>query len=167
MRNLAAAVLVVLIWPSSAGADGDVFQRAVGFALTGNDNAIVEVIDRENCIFGIGNQTFHLNNVQTDRIFIREWKRMTMQGKEVYDTIELHGSSTVYEVTTPGMRESPGEENDPLWRMLRKDRPELFLPGHTALNQHEITVVTNEFDRLIRAWRYIYANGCHGQKSEF
>jgi hypothetical protein len=44
-------------------------MRAVGFALTGRDDADPKVIgDRTKCVFAINNDIFRLNNVYTDRM---------------------------------------------------------------------------------------------------
>jgi len=49
----------------------DLFLRAVGFVLTGSDDADQNVIgDRTNCVFAIDQNVYRLNNVHTDRIMI-------------------------------------------------------------------------------------------------
>jgi hypothetical protein len=70
------AVIVAALICSRAFADSDTLLQAVGFALTGSDNAKVQPIDRANCVFRVdsdnsGLAVFHLNNVQLDRVVIQ------------------------------------------------------------------------------------------------
>ena len=79
MRMAAACVLAsILASGITARAETDVFIRAVGFALTGSDDADPKVIgDRAKCVFAINNDIFHLNNVHTDRIPIERMATAT------------------------------------------------------------------------------------------
>jgi hypothetical protein len=76
MVRMAAARVLALIFDSyvTAHAETDLFMRAVGFALTGSDDADPKIIgDRAKCVFAINNDIFRLNNVHTDRITIQGW----------------------------------------------------------------------------------------------
>jgi hypothetical protein len=72
--NFVFAVGVVFLLGCPVQAQTDVLIRAVGFALTGSDDAVPKVIgDRTNWVFAINNEIFHLNNVDADRITIQGW----------------------------------------------------------------------------------------------
>jgi hypothetical protein len=83
MRILAACALALTLVGGVARAETDVFLRAVGFALTGSDDADPKVIgDRSKCVFAIKSKIYRLNNVHTDRITIQEWQRKQPRGLE-------------------------------------------------------------------------------------
>ena len=64
-----ATTICLLCEPAhTALGEVDVFMRAVGFALTGSDDAEPVAVDRRNCVFKISDDIFRLNNIQTDRI---------------------------------------------------------------------------------------------------
>jgi hypothetical protein len=118
-------------------------MRAVGFALTGRDDAEPKAIDRANCVFAYKDDVFYLNNVQTDRIKIQE----NPFGGVI--NVDLHGDDIVVEhgvVST-----DPNREN-------RKEYD---------LKEYHLILKTDELDRMKRAWRYIYSHGCAGKKSPF
>ncbi len=140
-RFLVALGFAPLLLATAAKAD-DVFMQAVAFALTGSDAGPVEPIIMEDCIFRAGSRTFYLNNVQTDRVWIQGW-RDGFGNDSV--TVELRGDTTVVEMIT----------NDPK-------------PG-TLLKKADWTLRldTNETERVVRAWSYVYAHGCTGKKSPF
>jgi hypothetical protein len=69
MKAIVLAVGVSCVSPAMA--EIDVFIRAVGFALTGSDNTEPKALDRKNCVFQIGEGTYRLNNVQTDRLLFK------------------------------------------------------------------------------------------------
>ncbi len=159
--------LLLSVVPASA--EPDAFQSAVAFALTGRDDKPIRVIDSANCIFSInvgfgvnaGEEIFHLNNVQIDRLKMQE----TFEPRPLVDTnkhltIELHGNDTVYENTKVSTID--GE----VGRLLaQRGQPTIF--GPTRSNEHRLSIITSEVDRVARAWKYIYAHGCKGQKSSF
>jgi hypothetical protein len=62
------AAVVVFLLGRPVRAETDLMMRAVGFALTGRDDADPKVIDRASCVFAIENELFRLNNVYTDRL---------------------------------------------------------------------------------------------------
>jgi hypothetical protein len=143
-------------------ADG-ILLKAVGFALTGTDNANVQIIDPPNCVFGIGSEVFHLNNVEIDRMPIQEFEEKTAYAVTRFVKIELHGDSTVYENTTQ-LQYDPQNE---FLRILKEKSPSDFEPKHVSSNEHMLRLQTVEKDRVIRAWQYIYSHGCSGKKSPF
>jgi hypothetical protein len=155
MRSLSLAALVSIAAITPSRADQDVLLTAVSFALTGYDTAHVEVVDRSDCIFVINGkringhlvgEVFHLNNVDVDRITIEDWHNAFSTWIEVH----LRGESTIYEYT--------GDyENDKLKQIFQPRQSSSWL----------LKIYSNEKDRLIRAWQYVYANGCTGKKSPF
>jgi hypothetical protein len=138
----------------------DVLMRAVGFALTGSDDAEPKAIDRANCVFAIKNDMFRLNNVHTDRIVIRTWKN-TSGGSWVL--VALHGDSTVYEHTEEPLK----DDGSSFMNFVRQNSPGAFKPQRTTHKEHELTLSTPDQDRVTRAWQYIYSHGCVGKKSPF
>ena len=83
-------VIGLLLVCGVAHSETDVLMRAVGFALTGRDDAEPKAIDRANCVFAYQDDVFYLNNVQTDRIKIQE------QFGGVIN-VDLHGDDIVVE----------------------------------------------------------------------
>jgi hypothetical protein len=69
-------------------------MRAVGFALTGSDNAELKVIDRASCVFAVKNDLFRLNNVYTDRIKIQGRQRQSFGALEQSVTV-THCRATI------------------------------------------------------------------------
>jgi hypothetical protein len=51
--------------------------------------------------------------------------------------------------------------------MKMQDHPDYFKGGRAAESDKTIMIVTNEIDRVAKAWEYIYANGCKGETSPF
>ena len=140
-----------------------VLMRAVGFALTGSDDAEPKAIDRAHCVFAIKNNVYHLNNVQTDRITIQGWQRQQAWGLEQWTTVGLHGDDVVAEETTEPVKDDGSE-----WmRQWRVANPDWFKSHHYTYKERELHLSTNDKDRVTRAWTYIYSHGCIGQKSPF
>ena len=157
----AVVVLVASLVTSAARADTDVLLRAVGFALTGSDSSKVAVISRSECIFRVDGATYRLNNVETDRLYIRPWTDK-LTGAQ-YLRVTLHGDAPVYEADIEPMF----DEKDPVFKSLLKTRPELFAPRRIVENEWTTGLNTTEKDRVVRAWRYIYSHGCLGKRSPF
>jgi hypothetical protein len=141
----------------------DVFMRAVGFALTGSDDAEPKAIDRANCVFGIRNDVFRLNNVQTDRLVIQGWSRKMNFGDERWVTVSLHGDLVVYETTTEPMKDDGSE----FMRLLRQEHSNEFKPQRSTHKEQELRLRTADQDRVKRAWDYVYSHGCVGKRSPF
>jgi hypothetical protein len=135
--------------------------RAVGFALTGSDDADPKVIDRANCVFAIKNELFRLNNVYTDRLKIQVRQRQRRLGVlEQSVTVELHGDEIIFEKTV----EPPKDDGSELIRQMRVESPEMFKPHHYAYTQYELFLATNDQDGVKRAWQYVYRHGCTGKR---
>jgi hypothetical protein len=168
----ACALAWFLVFGVAATAETDVLMRAVGFALTGTDDAEPKVIgNRGDCVFTITRATttsvttdvFHLNSVQTDRINIQGWEsKNPVYGIERWVTIELHGDDVVFEETS----ESKDDGSD-FMRALHEANPNLFKPSHKSYKEHELRLTTNDSGRVKRAWEYIYSHGCVGTHSPF
>jgi hypothetical protein len=59
VRITFACALWLIACNAPARSETDVFVRSVGFALTGQDDAVPKVIgDRANCVFAINNVPF-------------------------------------------------------------------------------------------------------------
>jgi hypothetical protein len=80
--GLIAAWLATVLIASPAIAEDDVLLQAVGFAITGSDDAKVLAVDRAKCIFRVESNylentspsrfgVFYLNNVQVDRLIMQ------------------------------------------------------------------------------------------------
>lgn len=163
MRFRYALALAGFITLSSAQAETNAFLQALSFALTGSDGSAIRIINRKECIFGMGKDVVHLNNVQIDRIKIQTWIERIL-GQEIrYVTVELHGSNTVYEEFRKGLAHTPG--NEAIVKALEKSDPtasHLFESGFTKSTDHRFRLATDDAQRVARAWRYVYANGCIG-----
>jgi hypothetical protein len=128
VRIAATCVLaLILAGGVTARAETDVFMRAVGFALTGRDDADPKVIgDRAKCVFAINNDIFRLNNVYADRIAIQGWQRQ--QGLEQWVTVELHGDDVVLEETTEPLKDDGSEQYENYVRQCPTHLPRATTP---------------------------------------
>jgi hypothetical protein len=175
LRVGALMLSVAAVLTAPAHAETDVLLRAVGFALTGSDNAIVRPIDRAHCVFAIGRDIYRLNNVQTDRLGPKAWQRVNDNGVvlERWLTVELHGDDTVYETTDePETPLTEADVNPKLAAALKSKDAEFFNrkpkpPEHHVFNETTLRPASNDQDRITRAWKYIYGNGCVGKSSPF
>jgi hypothetical protein len=143
------------------------FLNAVAFALTGGDATPVRVVDQANCVFMVNPKTengrivgevFHLNNVQTDRMSVQPWENVAGRWVQV----ELRGSSTVYEYTGTYNVDAT---NPVVTREQQELLQSLVRPRQSA--SFTLKLYTTETDRVVRAWHYIYSNGCKGSRSAF
>jgi hypothetical protein len=163
VRIIAACALALMLLAGVARGEPDVFMRAVGFALTGSDDAEPKVIDRANCVFAVKTDIFHLNNIHVDRIKVQGWQRQQPWGLEQWVTVALHGDDIVFEETIPPLKDDGSE----LVRLERQSNPDLFKSHHNTYKEHELHLGTNDQDRVTRAWTYIYSHGCTGKQSPF
>ena len=144
------------------GAETDLLIRAVGFALTGSDNADLKVIGgRASCVFAVKNELFRLNNVYTDRIKIQGRQRQSFGALEQWVAVTLQGDEIVFEVTV----DPPKDDGSELMRQMRVESPEMFKPHHYSYTHHELNLATNDQDEVKTAWQYIYSHGCTGKRS--
>jgi hypothetical protein len=156
----AFAVALMLACGAAARCESDAFMSAVGFALTGSDDAGPKVIgNRTDCVFAVNNDLFRLNNVHPDRIAIHGWHRQWPWGLEQWVTVGLHGDDVVYEETI----EPPKDDGSELMRQMREASPELFKSQHYTYVETELHLKTNDQDRVKRSWQYVYSNGCTGK----
>ena len=156
----AFAVALMLACGSAARGEPDAFMSAVGFALSGRNDADPKVIgDRINCVFAINNEIYRLNNVHPDRITIQGGHRQWPWGLEQWVTVVLHGDDVIFEETIG----PPKDDGSDLMRQMREGSPELFKSQHYTYTDHELHLMTNDQDRVKRTWQYVYGNGCTGK----
>jgi hypothetical protein len=156
------AVGVVFLLGCPVWAETDLLMRAVGFALTGSEDADPKVIgNRASCVFAIKNELFRLNNVYTDRIKIQGWQKQRLGILEQGVTVELHGDDIVFEETV----EPPKDDGSELMRQMRVESPSMFEPHHYTYTRHELFLSTNDQDGVKRAWQYVYSHGCTGKRA--
>jgi hypothetical protein len=87
----------------------DRLLRAVGLALTGSFDVEATPIDRAHCVFAVGKEVFHLNNVYTDGIDIRLMGQATNLKDRPWVRVELHGDPVVYENENVSAKEYTSE----------------------------------------------------------
>jgi hypothetical protein len=148
---------------SSQAEEVDVLLRAVGFALTGSDNAAPKTIDRANCVFRVENNTFYLNNIHTDRITTEQWRQGSAFGGGMFVKLKIHGDKPVVERKTEPLIDD-GSDFKREWKI---SHPEDFQPHIYKYNETELDLKTSDQDRVNRAWAYIFSHGCTGKKSPF
>ena len=154
------AVGVVFFFGRPVPAETDLLMRAVGFALTGSNDADVRVIgDRAGCVFAIKNEVFRLNNVYADRIKIQGSQRQWLGVLEQRVTVELLGDEIVFEETV----EPPKDDGSELSRKMRAESPSMFEPHHYSYTRHEVHLATNDQDEVKRARQYVHSHGCAGK----
>jgi clan AA aspartic protease (TIGR02281 family) len=134
-----------------AQAGDDAILKAVAFALTGDDSRHVQ--DWPDCVYVIKAEaasgpvfTFRLNNIDPERLKIVEI------GDTETDT-HISGEDTI--VDEYG---------------VNADVPPNTTGGNKVLLHHSqwtLKFPTNESERLLRAWHYIYTHGCTGHKGSF
>src|SRR5690242_7873184 len=117
-------------------------MRAVGFALTGSDDAEPRAIDRHDCVFAYKKDVFHLNNVHTDRIKIQEWENKL--GDKWID-VDLQGDDLVVEHTTEPMRDEFAKVFSEQWRQAH---PEEFVSHTENLKEYQFRLTTGDLDRV-------------------
>ena len=153
---------LVLVSSVAQAGDPEVLTQAVSFAITGTDASKVIVADRSQCIFKINNFTYYLNNVYAGPNSVRNWSNKL---GNFWATVDLHGKRKIVEEFVP----APvfiGSDND---RILMAVDPNHFATkAQTSVaTDYTIRVQTRKSEPLIKAWQYIYANGCRGMISPF
>jgi hypothetical protein len=144
--------------PAAQGkVDPDTLLRAINFALLGTDTPSFKWKSAEDCVVisvtdgtaATFTEVLHLNNVNFSRISIRQYQLKYSDHVEDYVEVGLHGEDVV--------RESTMEPKS-------ADVPHLE-PG----TQMEYTYKrqTKEYERMVRAWKYIYSHGCRSARSSF
>jgi hypothetical protein len=141
--------------PSATVADDDVLLKAINFALTGSDRTTYTFEDRSACVVRWIHpstkddvkavDTFFLNNIDLTRAAWQEMEaKSPIFGVSRSIRVVLHGESVI-------------RENG-------------FIPQTSQdLTANDVTLdlQTTEKDRLVRAWRYIYAHGCKSAHSSY
>jgi len=156
------AVGVVFFFGRPVPAETDLLMSAVGYALTGSNDADVRVIgDRAGCVFEIKNEVFRLNNVYEDRIKIQGWQKQWLGVLKQWVTVELHGDDIIFEESVA----PPQDDGSELARQMRVQSPSMFEPHHYSYTQHELRLATNDEDGVKRAWQYVYSHGCTSKRA--
>jgi hypothetical protein len=129
--------------------------KAINFALTGSDYIKYAFTERRSCVVSwtrpsvdpkiLAVETFHINNIDASRVRFQKIKKADQFSAEDFVRVELHGESVIQE---NGF--IPPVEN-------------VFM----RFNDLQLDLHTNEMDRLMRAWQYIYAHGCKSGQSSF
>ena len=142
--------------PTRPTYNDDVLLTAINFALSGHDGITYKFSDRLECVvtkdFPSAQQgvqaveTFYLNNIDASRIAFLKMQSKSEYEVENFTRVELHGESVV--------RENKFDPEPPTLQPLQFT--------DVTLDLH-----TTEYDRLVRAWRYIYSHGCKSAKSSF
>jgi hypothetical protein len=157
---LAVGVLLLLV--RSICAETDALLHAAGFALTGSRDVDTKVIgDPVECVFGIKNDVFRLNNVYTDLIKIEARQRQWLGVLEQWVAVRLQGEDAVFEAIV----EPPHDDGSELVRQMRGQSPELFSPHHYSYTRYELHLPTKDLDGVKAAWQYVFSHGCTGKKS--
>ena len=140
--------------PAEARVDDATLLKAINFALTGGDRTTYVFESREQCTVTSSHpsaqegvqavETYYLNNVDVSRIEFLKMHSKSQFETEDFIRVQLRGESVV-RVTTFAPTTTPALQ----WTAV-------------SLDLH-----TDEYQRVIRAWRYIYAHGCKSAKSSF
>jgi hypothetical protein len=166
LQMLIAVSYLVAAVAAPAFGEADTLLQAIGFALTGSDNAKVRPVDRSNCVFRLEGEliqaqpdgsgefaVFHLNHIQEDRLAIQNWIRKSRFGETKYVTVELHGNATVYETTLPPMQTEQPSDTE-FVRQLFKAHPQLLKQRHVSTNEQTLQLAKSDSDRVNRAWQF-------------
>jgi clan AA aspartic protease (TIGR02281 family) len=134
-----------------AQASDGAILKAVAFALTGDDSRHVQ--DWPDCVYVIKSEspagpvfTFRLNNIDPERLKV-------VERTDTETDVHLSGEDTIVDEYS-----------------VNPDVPLNAMGGNKVLLHHSqwtLKVPTNEPERLLRAWRYIYSHGCTGHKGSF
>jgi hypothetical protein len=144
---------VVQVAHPAAGADA-VLLKAINFALTGSDRIAYVFTNRAACVVSWSHpsaedgvqaiDTFFLNQIDATRTTVQVLTSTTQFGVEKLARVVLHGETAIRENSF-----SP--------------------PRGIALTGNDVTLdlPTSEYDRLGRAWYYIYSHGCKSTHSSY
>jgi hypothetical protein len=142
--------------------EGDVLLKAINFAINGKDEKDFVWKSRPECVVvaehGMPNfhsvEVVYLNNVDASRIRVGPYSLSYQDGHvEHYVKVELHGEATIREYSA----EYQGKD--------LTGQP--VQPSHESSTDWAYDRQTIEADRMIRAWKYIYAHGCSSARSSF
>ena len=119
--------------------------QAVTFVLTGSDVGDVRLIDPATCTYDVpivgstNTMRYHLNNVDIRRSTVVGYHNAL---NDQWTQVELRGPSVIYEFIQDGRSMS-------------------------QTSQSSMRLGTAEFERVKRAWSYIYSHGCRYSASPF
>jgi hypothetical protein len=133
------------------------FSQAVSFAVTGSYGSRVVAVDRAQCIFRVKQNTYYLSNIYTDRI--------SFQNKVGHVWVELHGKQRVADIANVGVQAV--QEPPELTKELNAYYREVYDANSTSYTDYKLQIDTDESARVMKAWKYIYTNGCKGMTSPF
>jgi hypothetical protein len=154
------AFFLLSTWPAAARDDAALINAA-SFALTGSDQGI-QVVDLKKCIFRVGDKTFFLNNVHVDRIGVQKKTERYIQQRTIV-VVQLHGAGTVLEEFI----KASTYEDDDIHRFLRQQSPYLYEDRTAKRADDTFELFTDEYERVMKAWSFIYTHGCTGKRSAF
>lgn len=148
-----AILVFALAQPFDAFAATDPLLAAATFAVTGLDSAITYFSDRKNCIIeyktefnGWSNkEEFYLNNIDFSRLLIEKLGK-TNDYPYPHTDVSIFGNDIVHDRIS-----------------INANFPDKRESG----KYYKIRMGTSEIDRLVRAWKYVYANGCKSAHSLF
>lgn len=156
-----------------AQADEAIFLKAVNYFFTGDELRGVGVVDRANCIFEVkDNSTVNNSLDKTLKYIIRLNNVDRARSKISHVLDQSYGYHSVQVVLRgEGVAELPAAPAHmvPVFSPFAPAEPDALVPEREASVRSEYTfsVSTDEFDRVVRAWNYIYSHGCKEQKSSF
>lgn len=144
--------------------DRDVMLKAINFALTGSDAISYDFEGASNCQViretakdsdeWHSIEVFHLDNIDASRIVLNKYQLKYTDRIEDWVDIELHGEDVV-------------REDRATRTHVYQYSHETVHEGPTKQNDYKYKLQTKEYDRLVRAWQYIYAHGCKSATSSF
>jgi hypothetical protein len=135
---------------AALAAESDVLSQAVSFAVSGSDANRVVAVDRAKCTFRVKSNTYYFNNVYSDRI---SFQNLRNQLGRVWTAVEIHGKQKVADIGNTQVQE-PAE----LTPVLKEYYREVYEANSTSYADYTLQIDTHESARLVKAWRYIYAN---------
>lgn len=153
MKFARIAILVfAMAQPLDAFAAIDPLLAAASFAVTGRDSANTYCSDRKNCILEVKSdynawsviESYHFNNIDFSRVSIESFKATPVS--PAHAEVSIFGNDVVH------------------GRLSSKSN---FPDTSVSEKSHKTFMQTSEIDRLARAWRYVYANGCKSAHSPF
>lgn len=141
----------------------DTLLKAINFALLGNDDRRYVWKSREQCIVmmppmesvqsATDFDTFYLNHIDVSRMRVESYDVKFNDHIEHRVKVELHGEDVILE--------------------QRMQVPANYGPvppaysGTRSTAEYTYTRETTEYERMVRAWKYIYSHGCHSAKASF
>ena len=157
LASTTATIMTTAAAPPAA--DSETLLKAINFALLGSDDRVyswrsvgdcVVVSEADNPNFR-SVEVLHLNNVDAARLRVGQYSLSFKDGHtEHYVKVELHGEDTIRD-----------------YALQNKAAGETSLPEPSSTTSWEYTRQTLEHDRMVRAWRYVYAHGCKSAHSSF